>query len=216
MSNVTTSTYMFNNCTSLVGAVPYDKTKTDATMANYTTGYFTEKAIQMLIKNTTLYGFADRIRVLSGTEETMTPAEMQSELDTFNTGMSAVVSEQDNLIAQIITALDGKTTPSTPDLNLKCSASFVGGADFKLTDINDNIIIPRTENDVENVDLSEYVGELVILYVYVSADISMEISDYGLSILLPEDNLMPYALLTRTYSFIVPNHDITLWFSEAT
>lgn len=89
---------------------------------------------EYLIQGETLTSLGDKIRVLSGTEETMTPAEMQSELDTFNTGMSAVVSEQDNLIAQIITALDGKTTPSTPDLNLKCSASFVGGADFKLTD----------------------------------------------------------------------------------
>lgn len=169
---------------------------------------------EYLIQGETLTSLGNKIRVLSGTEETMTPAEMQSELDTFNTGMSAVVSEQDNLIAQIVAALDNKTAPSTPDLNLKCSASFVGGADFRLTDINHNIIIPRTENDVENFDLSEYVGELVILYSYVSADISMQISDYGLSFLLSETDLMTYAL-TRTYPFIVPNHDITLWFSEA-
>ena len=36
--------YMFENCTNLVGAVPYDKSKVGKEMANYTTGYFTYKA----------------------------------------------------------------------------------------------------------------------------------------------------------------------------
>ena len=44
MSNVTNSGYMFGNCRSLTGAVPFDSTKTDATMANYTTGYLTYKS----------------------------------------------------------------------------------------------------------------------------------------------------------------------------
>jgi len=34
---------MFYGCTKLVGAVPYDSTKIDVTMANPTTGYFTRK-----------------------------------------------------------------------------------------------------------------------------------------------------------------------------
>ena len=34
---------MFSGCTSLVGAVAYDASKTDVTMANPTTGYFTKK-----------------------------------------------------------------------------------------------------------------------------------------------------------------------------
>ena len=34
---------MFQGCTSLQGAVPYDKSKTDASMANPETGYFTKK-----------------------------------------------------------------------------------------------------------------------------------------------------------------------------
>lgn len=36
---------MFSDCTSLVGAISYDPNKTDATYANYTTGYFTCKHI---------------------------------------------------------------------------------------------------------------------------------------------------------------------------
>ena len=43
-SKVTSSFDMFFNCTSLVGAVPFDSTKVDVTMANYTTGYLTYKA----------------------------------------------------------------------------------------------------------------------------------------------------------------------------
>ena len=43
MSNVTDSVNMFQNCKSLTGAVPFDSTKTDSSMANYTTGYLTYK-----------------------------------------------------------------------------------------------------------------------------------------------------------------------------
>lgn len=67
---------------------------------------------EYLIQEETLQGIADKIRVLSGTEGTMTPAEMQSDLDTFNTDMGTVVSEQDDLIAQITAALENKVTPS--------------------------------------------------------------------------------------------------------
>ena len=35
---------MFADCTNLVGAVPYDENKVGKEMANYTTGYFTDKA----------------------------------------------------------------------------------------------------------------------------------------------------------------------------
>ena len=43
-SNVTNSNDMFFNDYSLTGAVPFDSTKIDATMANYTTGYLTYKS----------------------------------------------------------------------------------------------------------------------------------------------------------------------------
>jgi len=44
MSNVTDSVNMLGNCKSLTGAVPFDSTKTDASMANYATGYLTYKS----------------------------------------------------------------------------------------------------------------------------------------------------------------------------
>ena len=43
-SNVTESIAMFHSCTFLVGAVPFDSTKTDISMANYTNGYLTYKS----------------------------------------------------------------------------------------------------------------------------------------------------------------------------
>ena len=38
------SLYMFNGCVSLVGAISYDSSKTNQTVANYTTGYLTYKS----------------------------------------------------------------------------------------------------------------------------------------------------------------------------
>ena len=44
VTSVTNGDSMFYNCTSLVGAVPFNSTKIDITMANYTTGYLTYKS----------------------------------------------------------------------------------------------------------------------------------------------------------------------------
>ena len=44
ITSVTNGDSMFYDCTSLVGSVPFDKTKTDISMANYTTGYLTYKS----------------------------------------------------------------------------------------------------------------------------------------------------------------------------
>ena len=46
------STDMFKNCTKLKGAVSYDQTKVDVTMANPTTGYFTKKSATGIIHPT--------------------------------------------------------------------------------------------------------------------------------------------------------------------
>ena len=68
------SYYMFEGCTALKGAVKYDASKTDATMANPETGYFTKKAqdkpevttpeayVQMSADKTTLTFFYDTKR----------------------------------------------------------------------------------------------------------------------------------------------------------
>ena len=44
-ANITNSSKMFSDCIKLVGQISYDSSKIDATYANYTTGYFTYKAV---------------------------------------------------------------------------------------------------------------------------------------------------------------------------
>ena len=60
----------------------------------------------MFIKNTTLISLADKIRVLSGSEDTMTPVVMASNVDEANTE----VDTQADLIAQIFAVLEEKFT----------------------------------------------------------------------------------------------------------
>lgn len=59
---------------------------------------------EYLIQEETLTNLGDKIRILSGTEDTMTPAEMNTNLTEANTE----VSTQADLIAQIATTLEGK------------------------------------------------------------------------------------------------------------
>ena len=68
---------------------------------------------EYLIQDTTLSGIADEIRILNDTTSTMSTAVMKSNLMEFNSDMNASIAEQDNLIAQIISALDGKVTGSS-------------------------------------------------------------------------------------------------------
>lgn len=56
---------------------------------------------EYLIQDTTLSNIGDEIRILYGTEETMTPAVMTSNLNTFNTELGAINVEQDGLIEQL-------------------------------------------------------------------------------------------------------------------
>lgn len=80
----TSNGYMFYNCKSLVGAISFDSTVTNATHANYQTGYLTYKRFvipeDMLILNTTLYDLADKIRVLSAKNDSMNPIQMSEVL----------------------------------------------------------------------------------------------------------------------------------------
>lgn len=91
---VTSSELMFGGCTNLAGDIPYDSSVVDATYAKYEGGYLTHKVFvpaefqkDFLICGETLYGIADKIRVLSGTEDAMTPAEMADALDNISLGV---------------------------------------------------------------------------------------------------------------------------------
>lgn len=84
--------------------------------------------VDMLIKNTTLINLADKIRVLSGNEDAMTPAVMTSNVETFCSDMDTELSTQDDLIAQIASALEGKSMPSEPS---------GGGVEYEIVMVND-------------------------------------------------------------------------------
>ncbi len=56
------SSEMFNGCTSLKGAVPFDSSKTDVTMANPDTGYFTRAEAYAVEDGTTLTFYYDLLR----------------------------------------------------------------------------------------------------------------------------------------------------------
>ena len=78
---VTSSIFMFYNCTSLAGDIPYDPNYTDATYATYIGGYLTNRALfDYLIKGGTLMDLADQIRVLSATSDSMNPIQMSEVL----------------------------------------------------------------------------------------------------------------------------------------
>ena len=83
---------MFKNCSKLDGAVEYDATKTDVTMANPTTGYFTKKRVAYVVENGSTLTFyydtnkATRTGTVYGiydkrTDDTKVPAWAGSKLD---------------------------------------------------------------------------------------------------------------------------------------
>ena len=121
-----------------------------------------------LIQDSTLSGIADKIRVLNGTEETLTPTEMQSELDTFNSDISAVIGEQDDLIAQIIGALEGKTVPRTITINVTDNS---GGALLLYLDADGNQCKYNKQKSIDSLNglvFSPYSAPLVASGSYIN------------------------------------------------
>lgn len=74
---------------------------------------------EMLIQSENLVAIADKIRVLSGTEDAMGLDDMANTLNTENTNFESNLSTQDDLIAQIQTALQNKASASEPVLQTK-------------------------------------------------------------------------------------------------
>lgn len=81
------------------------------------------------IEEETLTNLGNKIRVLNGSTETMTPVEMGTTLDTFNTEISAELAAQDTLIADIMTALEGKTAGGSEPkvISISVDSSSVAG-----------------------------------------------------------------------------------------
>ena len=168
---------MFLGCTSLVGAVPFDGNKTNVSMANYETGYFTYKRYvkpeDMLIKNTTLYDMADKIRILSGTEDSMTPATMDTKLGSAN----SEVSSQTDIISQIIVICEELLAPSP-------------GTD------NDSTHIPVTITGTGYLDANDR------FYVYVTIDDVKYISDASVNVSVGDTIMCHVSSISGAYVYV--------------
>lgn len=64
--------------------------------------------VEYLIQDTTLTGMADEIRRLNGSTGTLKPGAMITELQTVNTA----IATQEDLLAQVITAIASKAAPT--------------------------------------------------------------------------------------------------------
>lgn len=74
---------------------------------------------EMLVQSENLVAIADKIRVLSGTTNTMGLDAMANAVHTENVNFESNLSTQDNLISQIQTALQNKASASEPVLQAK-------------------------------------------------------------------------------------------------
>ncbi len=85
IAEVVASSLMFSNCTSLVGqsGQAYDSTKTDATMANWETGYLTyyKATGQYLIDADSLTAIGTAIREKADVSKLLSPAEMVTAIE---------------------------------------------------------------------------------------------------------------------------------------
>lgn len=135
--------------------------------------------IQYLINKKTLTNLADKIRVLSGSEDAMTPAVMANELDEFNSGMDSELATQDDLIAKIAGALEGKTLPdsdSASTVSFTVTRNDYGAAVYYIN--SDNQIIKTTDAGTYHAKGGIVVFTTVNQYTYSPSAIAfMNIDD---------------------------------------
>lgn len=74
---------------------------------------------EMLVQSENLTSIADKIRVLSGTNDDMSLSGMANAINTENNNFESNLSTQNNLISQIQTALQDKASASEPVLQSK-------------------------------------------------------------------------------------------------
>ena len=119
MAAVTSSSYMFGECISLRGDIPYDAAKTDATYATYEGGYLTYKVFvpaefqkDFLIRGETVFGIAEAIRAKTGTTAGLDPdEEMAAAIRGIETGVQLPVLTNPASAADIASgkeAIDGE------------------------------------------------------------------------------------------------------------
>lgn len=186
-----------NNIPDAVSSYDWSGTGSSVTFAKYV-----NRDIDYIIKSGALIDIADKIRVLNGTDEIMTPAEMKTTLDTHNTEMNQVLLDQDNLIAQIATALEGKCGAGA---SMTCIATINDVLESleSIKDINGNSILVNNNS----IDISSYVGEIIKIKVVLSHTVDVIIDKNGISVPVLYDE---QSGSFETYYFIVPNYNITI------
>lgn len=120
---------------------------------------------------------------------------------------------QDNLIAEIVIALQGSIEPKLAPYSCNATINTVS-EELVITDINNNIIFEAYEitNGVFTVDFSKYVGETVIFRTEADYAFEIVIDDYNKNVpFIDDDSINPYAIGSEYYyHFTVPNYNITI------
>ena len=170
--NCEESQEMFKGCTALKGAVPYDESKVDVTMANPETGYFTKKVedkpevttpeayVQMSADKTTLTFFYDTKRA--------------TRKDT-----TWGINEKQQVDERVEPAWTGTwKNPNTTTTNIVIDASF---ANFRPTETNRwfqrNLVLTKIEG-LENLNTSE-VKDMSDMFTFCQALTTLDLSSFN-------------------------------------
>lgn len=78
---------------------------------------------EYLIQDTTLTNLGNQVRTICDIKDTMSPNVMTNNLYIYNTDINTAIGEQDDLISQIITALQNKATGSSVTIGEKTTTS---------------------------------------------------------------------------------------------
>lgn len=78
---------------------------------------------EYLIQDTTLTSLGNQVRTICDIKDTMSPSVMTNNLSIYNTDINTAIGEQDDLISQIITALENKATGSSVTVGEKTTTS---------------------------------------------------------------------------------------------
>ena len=154
---ISTSILMFDGCKSLIGAVPFDSSRTDITMANPTTGYFTStlhlKGDVNEDKSVDINDVVAIINHMAGT----------TSFKYANVNHDANVDIND--VVAVINIMAGGTREYEQDVEeLECLSFTVGGVTFKMVKVDggtfqmgsDTIYASNNEKPVHSVTISDY------------------------------------------------------------
>ena len=174
---------------------------------------------EYLIQDTSLNNIADQVRSITGLTGSMTPTEMATNLNNYNTEINELLATQEAKIDELTAALEDKVSDKKTCIAFySCSASVGFSA---MCDKNGNELLTQDMYDsgINEVDLSDYIGDFIYVYGNSNADLGFEITtndDNGEIIPYTETSVsfgglgasgFPYDC-EFIWAFIVPGYDI--------